>query len=78
MTHIDPRVKEDSLLFLDVLARNCNSALMKDSYRILLNFLSMICRLHNEVKPGTKLTTRTIRKYIYISSYNFIKHHYIN
>jgi len=57
MTHIDPRVKEDSLLFLDVLARNCNSALMKDSYRILLNFLSMICRLHNEVKPGTRLTT---------------------
>ncbi|KYN12027.1 hypothetical protein ALC57_15815, partial [Trachymyrmex cornetzi] len=40
MTHIDPRMKED-LLFLDVLVQNCNSALAKDSHKILLNFLGM-------------------------------------
>lgn len=57
MTHIDPGVKEDSLLFLDVLVQNCSSALTKDSHRILPNFLGMICRLHNEVKPGARLTT---------------------
>lgn len=57
MTHIDPRVKEDSLLFLDVLVQNCDSILVKDSYKILPNFLGMICRLHNEVKPGTRLMT---------------------
>ena len=32
MTHIDPRVKEDSLFFLDVLAQNCNLC-------VTLNFL---------------------------------------
>ncbi|KYN16349.1 hypothetical protein ALC57_11396 [Trachymyrmex cornetzi] len=42
MTHIDLRMKEDSLLFLDVLVQNCNSApLAKDSHKILPNFLSM-------------------------------------
>lgn len=57
MTHIDPCVKEDSLLFLDVLVQNCESVLVKDSHKILPNFLGMICRLHNEVKPGARLTT---------------------
>lgn len=57
MTHIDPCVKEDSLLFLDVLVQNCDSVLARDSHKILPNFLSMICRLHNEVRPGVQLTT---------------------
>ncbi|KAG5335067.1 TEX10 protein, partial [Acromyrmex charruanus] len=57
MTHIDPRVKEDSLLFLDVLVQNCNSALAKDSHKILPNFLGMICKLHNEGSPVAQLTT---------------------
>ncbi|XP_036144393.1 testis-expressed protein 10 homolog isoform X2 [Monomorium pharaonis] len=56
MTHIDPRVKEDSLLFLDVLVKNCGSVVARDSHKILPNFLSMICRLHNEVGPGVRLT----------------------
>lgn len=57
MTHIDPRVKEDSLLFLDVLVQNCNSFLARNGYKILPNFLNMICRLHNEASPGARLTT---------------------
>ncbi|XP_070151670.1 testis-expressed protein 10 homolog [Polyergus mexicanus] len=57
MTHIDSRIKEDSLLFLDVLLENCGSVLAKDSYKILPNFLSMICTLHDEIKPGGRLTT---------------------
>ncbi|KAL6262372.1 hypothetical protein P5V15_007461 [Pogonomyrmex californicus] len=57
MTHIDPRIKEDSLLFLDVLVQNCNSVLAKDSHKILPNFLGMICKLHNEAGPDAKLTT---------------------
>lgn len=57
MTHIDSRIKEDSLLFLDVLMENCGSVLAKDSHKILPNFLGMICRLHSEIKPGRQLTT---------------------
>lgn len=57
MTHIDSCIKEDSLLFLDVLLENCGSVLAKDSHKILPNFLSMICRLHSEIKPGKQLTT---------------------
>ncbi|XP_072748288.1 testis-expressed protein 10 [Anoplolepis gracilipes] len=57
MTHIDSHIKEDSLLFLDVLVESCGSVLAKDSYKILPNFLGMICRLHSEIKPGRQLTT---------------------
>ncbi|XP_039307223.1 testis-expressed protein 10 homolog [Solenopsis invicta] len=57
MTHIDPCVKQDSLLFLDVLLQNCGSIVAKNSHKILLNFLGMICRLHNEVRPEAQLTT---------------------
>ncbi|EZA46928.1 Testis-expressed sequence 10 protein-like protein [Ooceraea biroi] len=57
MTHINPNVKEDSLLLLDVLAQNCGSALAKNSHKILPNFLGMICRLHSDIKPGRQLTT---------------------
>lgn len=57
MTHIDPCIKEDSLLLLDTLAQNCGSVLAQDSHKILPNFLGMICRLHNDVKPGRQLVT---------------------
>lgn len=57
MTHIDSRIKEDSLLFLDVLVENCDGVLAHDSHKILPNFLGMICRLHNEIKPGKQLMT---------------------
>ncbi|XP_071650620.1 testis-expressed protein 10 homolog [Temnothorax longispinosus] len=57
MTHIDPRVKEDSLLFLDVLVKNCDSVVARDSHKILPNFLGMICSVHNQVRPGARLTT---------------------
>ncbi|CAL1686410.1 unnamed protein product [Lasius platythorax] len=57
MTHIDSRIKEDSLLFLDILVENCGSVLAKDSHKILPNFLGMICKLHSEIKPGRQLTT---------------------
>jgi len=50
-------VREDSLLFLDVLVQNCNSALAEDSHKILPNFLGMICRLHNEGSPVAHLMT---------------------
>lgn len=57
MTHIDPRIKEDALLFLDVLVQNCSSILARNSYKVLPNFLDMISKLHTEMKPGRQLVT---------------------
>ncbi|XP_017797787.1 PREDICTED: testis-expressed sequence 10 protein homolog [Habropoda laboriosa] len=57
MTHIDPRIKEDSLLFLDVLVQNCSNILARNSYKVLPNFLDMISKLHTEMKPGRQLVT---------------------
>ncbi|XP_066593649.1 testis-expressed protein 10 homolog [Prorops nasuta] len=57
MTHIDTNIKEDSLLFLDVLAQNCNDVLAQNSLGILPCFLDMISKLHTEIKPGRQLTT---------------------
>lgn len=57
MTDIDPRIKEDSLLFFDVLAQNCEIMLVKNSHKILPNFLGLICTLHNEVRHGRQLKT---------------------
>ncbi|XP_015434035.1 PREDICTED: testis-expressed sequence 10 protein homolog [Dufourea novaeangliae] len=57
MTHIDPRIKEDALLYLDVLVQNCSSILAKNSNKVLPNFLDMISRLHTEMKPGRQLIT---------------------
>ncbi|XP_047352512.1 testis-expressed protein 10 homolog isoform X1 [Vespa velutina] len=57
MTHIDPNIKEDSLLFLDILIQNCNSVIAKHSHKILPNFLDMISKMHTEAKPGRQLTT---------------------
>ncbi|XP_077279357.1 testis-expressed protein 10-like [Temnothorax americanus] len=62
MTHIDPRVKEDSLLFLDVLVKTCDSVVARDSHKILPNFLSMICSVHNQVRPGARVTTTLTSK----------------
>lgn len=57
MTHIDSRIKEDALLFLDVLVQNCGSVLAKNSHKVLPNFLDMISRLHTEIGAGRQLTT---------------------
>lgn len=57
MTDINPHVKEDSLLFLDVLAQNCGGMLVKNSNKILPNLLGLICTLHNEVRHGRQLKT---------------------
>ncbi|XP_043599134.1 testis-expressed protein 10 homolog [Bombus pyrosoma] len=57
MTHIDPYIKEDALLFLDVLVQNCSNILARNSYKVLPNFLDMISRLHTEMKPGRQLVT---------------------
>ena len=57
MTHINPSIKEDSLLFLDVLIQNCNSLLAEKSKKILPNFLEMISKLRIETQPGRQLTT---------------------
>ncbi|KAL2749184.1 testis-expressed sequence 10 protein [Vespula maculifrons] len=56
MTHIDPNIKEDSLLFLDILIQHCNNIIVKDSHKILPNFLDMISRMHTETKPERQLT----------------------
>lgn len=57
MTHIDPYIKEDALLFLDVLVKNCSNILARNSYKVLPNFLDMISKLHTEAKPGRQLVT---------------------
>ncbi|KYN12694.1 hypothetical protein ALC57_15134, partial [Trachymyrmex cornetzi] len=67
MTHIDPRMKEDSLLFLDVLVQNCNSALAKHSHKILSNFLGMI--INNNV------TFQNIYLYFLLATRNFVQVH---
>ncbi|KYN08831.1 hypothetical protein ALC57_19067 [Trachymyrmex cornetzi] len=63
LTHIDLRMKENSLLFLDVLVQNCNSALAKDSHKILPNFLGMLSPLMShiwlEVCPDEKVESYT-------------------
>ncbi|XP_017884775.1 testis-expressed protein 10 [Ceratina calcarata] len=57
MTHIDPYIKEDALLFLDVLVKNCSHVLVRNSYKVIPNFLDMISKLHSETKPGRQLVT---------------------
>ncbi|XP_031848527.1 testis-expressed protein 10 homolog [Nomia melanderi] len=63
MTHIDPRIKEDALLFLDVLVQNCSVILAKNSKKVLPNFLDMISRLHTEMKPDRQLITTLSTKH---------------
>ncbi|XP_046747699.1 testis-expressed protein 10 homolog [Diprion similis] len=57
MTHIDPNIKEDSLLFLDVLAENCGVLLARSSHKVLPNFLDMISQLRTESRLERQLTT---------------------
>ncbi|XP_046488568.1 testis-expressed protein 10 homolog [Neodiprion pinetum] len=57
MTHIDPNIKEDSLLFLDVLAENCGVLLARSSQKVLPNFLDMISKLRTESRLERQLTT---------------------
>ncbi|XP_051154517.1 testis-expressed protein 10 [Leptopilina boulardi] len=55
MTHINPNIKEDSLLFLDVLIKNCGNYLAQKWRKILPNFLEMISKLNIESSPGRQL-----------------------
>lgn len=55
MTHINPRIKEDSLYFLDILLLHCGNMLMQDSHKILSNFLDMICKLRSDKKKSRQL-----------------------
>lgn len=56
MTHIDNRIQEDSLLFLDILLQKAPSRVAQDFYKIIPNFLDMISKLRLDSKPGRTLT----------------------
>ncbi|XP_045769378.1 testis-expressed protein 10 homolog [Maniola jurtina] len=56
MTHIDSRIQEDSLLFLDILLLCAPSRVAQDFHRIIPNFLDMISKLRVDSKPGRTLT----------------------
>lgn len=55
MTHIDNRIQEDSLLFLDILLLCTPEKMGKDFYKIIPNFLDMISKLRVDSKPGRTL-----------------------
>lgn len=56
MTHIDNRIQEDSLLFLDLLLVCTPEKVVQDFHKILPNFLDMISKLRVDSKPGRTLT----------------------
>ncbi|CAH2234131.1 jg5832 [Pararge aegeria aegeria] len=56
MTHIDSRIQEDSLLFLDILLLCAPLRVAQDFHRIIPNFLDMISKLRVDSKPGRTLT----------------------
>ncbi|XP_053604352.1 testis-expressed protein 10 homolog [Plodia interpunctella] len=56
MTHIDNRIQEDSLLFLDLLLQCTSQKVAEDFHKILPNFLDMISKLRVDSKPGRTLT----------------------
>lgn len=56
MTHIDPRIQNDSLLFLDVLLKLVPSIVTNNYSRIMDNFLDMISKLRIESKSERSLT----------------------
>ncbi|KAJ2951029.1 hypothetical protein O0L34_g5402 [Tuta absoluta] len=56
MTHIDNRIQEDSLLFLDVLLLCTPHKSAEDFHKIIPNFLDMISKLRLDSKPGRTLT----------------------
>ncbi|KAJ0183195.1 hypothetical protein K1T71_001171 [Dendrolimus kikuchii] len=56
MTHIDNRIQEDSLLFLDILLLCTPEKVVQDFHKIVPNFLDMISKLRVDSKPGRTLT----------------------
>ncbi|CAG9562449.1 unnamed protein product [Danaus chrysippus] len=56
MTHIDSRIQEDSLFFLDILLLCAPSKVAQDFHKIIPNFLDMISKLRVDSKPGRTLT----------------------
>ncbi|XP_047025457.1 testis-expressed protein 10 homolog [Helicoverpa zea] len=56
MTHIDGRIQEDSLLFLDTLLLCTPTKVAEDFHKIIPNFLDMISKLRVDSKPGRTLT----------------------
>ncbi|CAD0201855.1 unnamed protein product [Chrysodeixis includens] len=56
MTHIDGRIQEDSLLFLDTLLVCTPTKMAQDFHKIIPNFLDMISKLRVDSKPGRTLT----------------------
>lgn len=56
MTHIDVRIQEDSLLFLDTLLACTPTKVAEDFHKIIPNFLDMISKLRVDSKPGRTLT----------------------
>uniref|UniRef100_A0A2H1V7T9 SFRICE_014571 n=1 Tax=Spodoptera frugiperda TaxID=7108 RepID=A0A2H1V7T9_SPOFR len=56
MTHIDGRIQEDSLLFLDTLLLCTPVKVAQDFHKIIPNFLDMISKLRVDSKPGRTLT----------------------
>ncbi|CAG5028729.1 unnamed protein product [Parnassius apollo] len=56
MTHIDSRIQEDSLLFLDILLLCTPRLIAKDFHKIIPNFLDMISKLKIDSKQGRTLT----------------------
>ncbi|CAK1555400.1 unnamed protein product [Leptosia nina] len=56
MTHIDNRIQEDSLLFLDILLLCVPEKAAQDFFKVIPNFLDMISKLRTDAKPGRTLT----------------------
>ncbi|XP_055906175.1 testis-expressed protein 10 [Eupeodes corollae] len=57
MTHIQPSIQEDSLLFLDVLLLHVPMLVAANSTKIFQNFIDMISKIRTDAKPGRTLTT---------------------
>lgn len=56
MTHIQPSIQEDSLLFLDVLLLHVPMLVADNSTKIFQNFIDMISKIRTDAKPGRTLT----------------------
>ncbi|XP_014205363.1 testis-expressed protein 10 homolog [Copidosoma floridanum] len=56
MTHIDPHIMEDSLLFLDIIIQHSHSFLINNSGKLLTYFLDMISKLRSQAQPGRQLS----------------------
>lgn len=56
MTHIQPRIQEDSLFLLDVYLQYLPSLVLLNRDKIFPQFLDMISKLRSETKPERTLT----------------------